>query len=187
MPEILSGNNIYTRLISDHQHYGEDGGCTFHRCCASWEIVRSQEGDRWKDWVRVPEIQEHLGMYWRQDAVNRACMRGAYPEKLLDFMDRYDIEDHDGYPAFFFTKGASLMRIDVPLHPWYQQSSMGLDVRLSDMGRDPAQLQPIQDKAVEDRVIKLIVKLLKENDAPAEQFERIGLKACRNFSGWNIP
>lgn len=48
MPAILKENGIYTHLISDHQHYWEDGGCTYHTRYSSWEISRGQEGDPWK-------------------------------------------------------------------------------------------------------------------------------------------
>jgi arylsulfatase A-like enzyme len=75
-PEILGANKAYTHLISGYQHYWEDGGCTYRHRYNSWEIVRGQEGDRWKGHVREPEIPEHLGMYWRQDAVNRSRIRG---------------------------------------------------------------------------------------------------------------
>ncbi len=48
MPEILKKAGIYTHLVSDHQHYWEDGGCTYHNRYSSWEISRGQEGDLWK-------------------------------------------------------------------------------------------------------------------------------------------
>lgn len=48
MPELLKNAGIYTHLISDHQHYWEDGGCTYHTRYSSWEISRGQEGDLWK-------------------------------------------------------------------------------------------------------------------------------------------
>ena len=48
MPERLKNRGIYTHLISDHQHYWEDGGCTYHNRYSSWEISRGQEGDLWK-------------------------------------------------------------------------------------------------------------------------------------------
>lgn len=48
MPEILKKNKIYSHLVSDHQHYWEDGGCTYHTRYSSWEIARGQEGDQWK-------------------------------------------------------------------------------------------------------------------------------------------
>ena len=30
MPEILKKGGVYTHLVSDHQHYWEDGGATYH-------------------------------------------------------------------------------------------------------------------------------------------------------------
>jgi len=74
MPEILRNNGVYTHLISDHQHYWEDGGCTYHHRYSTWEIVRGQEGDRWKGQLKDPDMPEYIGQFWRQDAVNRSCM-----------------------------------------------------------------------------------------------------------------
>lgn len=48
MPEILKKNGVYTHLVTDHQHYFEDGGCTYHTRYSSWEFGRGQEGDLWK-------------------------------------------------------------------------------------------------------------------------------------------
>lgn len=48
MPEILRKNGVYTHLVTDHQHYFEDGGCTYHTRYSSWEFGRGQEGDLWK-------------------------------------------------------------------------------------------------------------------------------------------
>ncbi len=53
MPEILKKNGIYTHLVSDHQHYWEDGGATYHNRYNSWEISRGQEGDLWKADLKV--------------------------------------------------------------------------------------------------------------------------------------
>ncbi|MFW6410361.1 MAG: sulfatase [Halanaerobiales bacterium] len=74
MPELLQKNGIYTHLVSDHGHYWEDGGCTYHTRYNTWEISRGQEGDPWKGEVKNPEIPEHLGQYWPQDAINRKYM-----------------------------------------------------------------------------------------------------------------
>lgn len=48
MPEILKKSGVYTHLVSDHQHYWEDGGATYHGRYNSWEFSRGQEGDTWK-------------------------------------------------------------------------------------------------------------------------------------------
>lgn len=46
MPEILSNNGIHTHLATDHQHYWEDGGATYHNRYSTYEFFRGQEGDR---------------------------------------------------------------------------------------------------------------------------------------------
>lgn len=72
MPELLRKSGVYTHLISDHQHYWEDGGCTYHHRYDTWEMVRGQEGDRWRASIAEPEIPAYYGQAWRQDAVNRS-------------------------------------------------------------------------------------------------------------------
>ena len=45
--ETLKKNGIYTHLVTDHSHYWEDGGCTYHSRYNTYEFFRGQEGDRW--------------------------------------------------------------------------------------------------------------------------------------------
>jgi arylsulfatase A-like enzyme len=77
VPEMLSNADIYTHLVSDHQHYWEDGGATYHQRYSSWECVRGQEGDRWKasigDWRRY-KTQSGNPLHW-YDRVNRRYMK----------------------------------------------------------------------------------------------------------------
>lgn len=74
-PEMLRNNGIYTHLVSDHFHYWEDGGATYHHRYSSWQNERGQEGDRWKGEVREPELPEHLGQIRRHDWINRRYMQ----------------------------------------------------------------------------------------------------------------
>lgn len=71
MPEILKRNGVYSHLISDHYHYWEDGGCTYHNRYSSWENVRGQEGDPWKGCVGDKVLPPHIGQCGKQDMVNR--------------------------------------------------------------------------------------------------------------------
>ena len=71
----MSRNGVYTHLVSDHYHYWEDGGATYHHRYNSWVNVRGHEGDRWKAEVRDPEIPDHLGRVERHDLVNRKYMQ----------------------------------------------------------------------------------------------------------------
>ena len=75
--EQLKNNNIYCHITTDHAHYLEDGGATYHNRYNTWECFRGQEGDRWKSHMRLPEIpKQHSsvksGISFRQNWVNRA-------------------------------------------------------------------------------------------------------------------
>lgn len=75
MPQLLREHGIYTYLVSDHAHYWEDGGATYHSRYSTWEIIRGQEGDAWKGQVAdphpPPNINGDRGRRTRQDWVNR--------------------------------------------------------------------------------------------------------------------
>ena len=101
LPELLRTKGIYTHMISDHQHYWEDGGCTYHHRYNTWEIVRGQEGDCWKASVKDPEIPPHYGRMWRQDIINRSYINDemGFPQARvfksgLEFLDKNKDEDN---------------------------------------------------------------------------------------------
>ncbi len=82
MPEILRENGVHSHLITDHMHYLEDGGGTYHTRYTTWECNRGQEGDRWKGHVEpdfpIPErafTRVDLPAYmWPQEFINRRYM-----------------------------------------------------------------------------------------------------------------
>lgn len=81
MPEILQQHGVYTHLVTDHLHYFEDGGATYHNRYTSWEFVRGQEGDFWKGHIAPPETppqtsynEDHHPRLWAQDWINRSYM-----------------------------------------------------------------------------------------------------------------
>lgn len=76
MPELLKKAGIYTHLVSDHYHYWEDGGCTYHNRYSTWECVRGQEGDNWKGHVQKPSRPKVVGLWSKQDEVNRTYVHG---------------------------------------------------------------------------------------------------------------
>jgi len=124
MPQILTESGVYTQLISDHYHYWEDGGATYHNRYSSWENVRGQEGDPWIGQVADPEIPDtlstraknHKDPFWRQDWVNRQHLQTekSMPQaqtfaKGLEFMNKnhreenwfLQIETFDPHEPFF--------------------------------------------------------------------------------------
>ncbi|HEX2950664.1 MAG TPA: sulfatase [Armatimonadota bacterium] len=77
MPHILDEHGIHTHLVSDHYHYWEDGGATYHTRYSTWDAVRGQEGDPWKAVLTdfpTPETLHRRGKWERQDFVNRSVV-----------------------------------------------------------------------------------------------------------------
>ncbi|MEX0774665.1 MAG: sulfatase [Phycisphaeraceae bacterium] len=72
VPQMLSQQGIYTHLASDHYHYWEDGGSTYHGRYDSWEFFRGQEGDPFVGQVKDPVVPQNInGKGRRSDWVNR--------------------------------------------------------------------------------------------------------------------
>lgn len=101
VPQLLRENGVYTHLASDHYHYWEDGGATYHNRYSTWECFRGQEGDPCFGQVADPVIPPHVnagrdGMRtWRQDWINRSRWQNAddFPQARtlaagLDFVRR---------------------------------------------------------------------------------------------------
>ena len=83
-----------------------------------------------------------------------------------------ELQGLDLSEPFSFTKGCRTLKI--PASRWV--GSHPFSTLLFDLQNDPGQLHPIQDEAVQARLISQMVALMKENDAPPEQYERMGLK-----------
>jgi arylsulfatase A-like enzyme len=123
LPELLQEHGIYTHLITDHQHYFEDGGATYHPRYSSYEFVRGQEGDFWKAQVDPPAAppqtsynDDHHPRMWLQDCINRSYMPTVddqpqaavfrLAEEFLDVNHRADgwflqVETFDPHEPFF--------------------------------------------------------------------------------------
>ena len=127
MPELLKNNGVYTHLCTDHYHYFQDGGATYHNRFSSWEGFRGQEGDAWIGEVKDPDYS-HLseaayasrkafqGQSLRHDEINRKYIReeSDMPQSKtfaagLQFIERnhsedfwfLDIETFDPHEPFF--------------------------------------------------------------------------------------
>ncbi|HWV21057.1 MAG TPA: sulfatase [Devosia sp.] len=87
MPEILGQNGVYTHLVTDHQHYWEDGGATYHNRYSSYEFFRGQEGDLWKGVVGKTDgdrLRDILYRMHNQDGINRTYLEDEedHPQTL---------------------------------------------------------------------------------------------------------
>lgn len=76
---------------------------------------------------------------------------------------------------FSFTKGCRVLRIPSKGRPHQPINHYRFGHMLFNLETDPLQNHPLQDAEVEEKMICHMVRLMRENDAPIEQYERVGL------------
>lgn len=85
---------------------------------------------------------------------------------------------HEG---FGFTKGCPMFKIKggygIRTLGFPPRSLMEFGTLLYDLEEDPKQEHPIHDPEIEERMIRNMVCLMKKNEAPEEQYVRLGLEA----------
>jgi arylsulfatase A-like enzyme len=100
MPEILKDEGIYTHLISDHLHYFEDGGATYHTRYRSFDFIRGQEYDPWKAMVEPPidRLREiYSKKHYDFDAAHEPAQRSW--ARLQHAINREFMQDEADFPG----------------------------------------------------------------------------------------
>ncbi len=122
VPQMLSQAGVYTHLATDHYHYFEDGGATYHGRYDSFESFRGQEGDAWKPSLVKISTENAVGRNAKEDPwsnhdrTNRTYMTEEHLQPQaqtmragLDFLNRHhdkdrwflQIETFDPHEPFF--------------------------------------------------------------------------------------
>jgi len=100
----MKTGGTYSHLVTDHYHYFEDGGATYHTRYNSWEFIRGQESDPWAAMVVPPidrfrahyhplQFEDHRNGHRLQGMINRTriATEADFPvvkcvDAALDFM-----------------------------------------------------------------------------------------------------
>lgn len=77
MPAILKANGIHTHLATDHYHYFEDGGATYHNRYSTWGGYRGQESDKWMGSLEKAEPSQVLSLKKLSDGLRQFREKGA--------------------------------------------------------------------------------------------------------------
>ena len=94
------------------------------------------------------------------------------PTHMRGFFSDNELADIQLAEPFSFTKGYRTLK--TPSRAWGNSRQFG--TLLFDLENDPGQEHPLEDKTIENRMIDLLVTTMRENDAPKEQYQRLGLK-----------
>ena len=123
-PEILSENGVYTHLSTDHQHYFEDGGASYHTRYDSWEFHRGQEGDGWigqvEDPVEPASINRTTAATYRPRGEGEKRRYGD--TRRQDWINREVIDSEEKMPqAKTFAAGLDFIRRNHEQDNWFLQ------------------------------------------------------------------
>ncbi len=88
LPRLLQEAGVYTHLISDHQHYWEEGATNYHTKYNTWEMIRGQEGDPWAAEVRSPELPDAVFKRTDKMGVQDFKNRQSMPEPHMQPMSQ---------------------------------------------------------------------------------------------------
>lgn len=110
MPELLKKSGIHTHLSSDHYHYWEDGGCTYHNRYSSWEASRGQEGDSW-----IGDLNQPKG-----ENPNQERTKQSPATSTQDWINRQFIREEKEWPqAKTFANGVEFIKRNHNCDKWF--------------------------------------------------------------------
>lgn len=116
-PELIERQSgTYTHLVTDHFHYWEDGGATYHTRYNSFDFIRGQEGDPWKAMV-----QPHWDrMREKYHEAQFSTQRRNY--KSQHMINREFIREEADFPGVqVFDAGLDFVRTNARADNWFVQ------------------------------------------------------------------
>jgi arylsulfatase A-like enzyme len=133
--ELLHARGVYTHLVSDHYHYWEDGGATYHNRYDTFEFVRGQERDPWKamvapPWQRLREMYHALQYDERRR--NKFAQYIVNRQFIREYADFPSVRCFDGGFEFLAQNGGAdgwLLQIETfdPHEPFHAPSKFRAD------------------------------------------------------------
>lgn len=116
-PELLKTRGVHSHLVTDHYHYWEDGGATYHNRYSTFEFVRGQESDPWKAMVQPPWERLREKYHERQLAIgDKGSKYGSY------VVNREFIREEKDFPSVqCFAHGLDFLDMNRDADNWLLQ------------------------------------------------------------------
>ena len=117
LPELLyQAKGVYSHLCTDHLHYWDDGGSTYHNRFDSYDLIRGNQGDPWKAVVAPDETA------WKEQyhpVQLRTERRNVFRR---DMINRAFIKTPEDYPAAkTFQAGLEFLELNKDADNWFLQ------------------------------------------------------------------
>ncbi len=88
--EMLKNSGVYTHIVTDHDHYWEDGGATYVQRFNTWQGFRGQEGDHW-----MPMVDQSKVVMPEQHSSTKNYAGGLYQ----NWANRTQYREEKDYPS----------------------------------------------------------------------------------------
>ena len=127
---------------------------------------------------RVATLKNYIIDYAvKKDRSNEAELYNytLMPMHMVNFFSIDELKTTELHDAFSFTKGCKVMKIKYLTLPKKMTLIDDLDWVLYDLENDPHQENPIKDDSIKNEMIKNMVLLMIENEAPIEEYIRLGI------------
>lgn len=107
--EMLKTADVHCHLVSDHFHYWEDGGATYHTRFNSWELIRGEQVDPWKVDLTLKQQTPSYNDY-------------SPPVRKFDIMNRHFITEESEAPlAQTVQTGIEFLETNRAADNWFLQ------------------------------------------------------------------
>ena len=122
MPELLSQAGIHTHLATDHFHYTQDGGATYHERYSSWEVFRGQENDKWKGSAEKHGPEEFAPVIFGVDRLQGTIRGMRQRAGWQNLINRAQVSGEADYPQTrTFDAGLQFLEENVQRDGWFLQ------------------------------------------------------------------
>jgi arylsulfatase A-like enzyme len=124
--ETLREAGVHSHLVTDHYHYWEDGGATYHNRYSTFDFVRGQECDPWKAVVSPPweELRRkfHPRQLGPQGNVDPLEASGTANKYLPYMINREYIREEEDFPSVqVFSRALEFLDRNRASDDWFLQ------------------------------------------------------------------
>ena len=165
-------------------------GCQIPKDMQGKPLYETEKNDaKIRDYALFGQHGVHVNITDGRYVYMRSPMHGREGElyNYIQFLASYpnaigaeEMQSITVHKGFSFTKGMPVLRMKggsgIRTLGYPPKTLLEYGNLLFDLKTDPKQLKPISNSDIENRMIHNMVKLMRNNDAPPEQFFRLGLE-----------
>ncbi len=120
--EILKQHGVHSHLVTDHAHYFEEGGATYHARYSTWDFIRGQENDPWKAMVKPPLERFRERYDQRHYKFGGAVIDGSSRMRLQHAINKEWMAEEENFPGpRCFASGLEFLETNKDADDWFLQ------------------------------------------------------------------